>query len=339
MKDRYGREIDYFRISVTDRCNLRCRYCMPEDIERIPMSGILSYEEIVSVAEAAAGLGISRIRLTGGEPLVRKGITSLIRMLKKIPGIDSVTMTTNGVLLKDSIDELLSAGLDGISISLDTLDPEKYRIITGKDCLDKALEGLEAALLKGLPVRINAVSVDWEKYLGVDEEKRASGIPENAGALIDLAKDKPLDIRFIELMPIGYGKSFPGLSHDILIPRVKECFEGIKKDGSRHGNGPAVYYRIPGFKGSVGFISAIHGIFCSGCNRIRLTSRGYLKSCLCYDTGVDVKEILRGGSADGNMEEALLNAVRECILLKPESHSFSDEDKISEKAAMSAIGG
>ena len=205
MLDHNGRKIDYLRISVTDRCNLRCRYCMPDGICSVPMSQILTYEEIRTVAEAAAELGVRHIKLTGGEPLVRRGITHLIRELKEISAIESVTLTTNGTLLKKELPGLLEAGLDAVNISLDTMDREQYRDITGSDELENVLEAVRsAANVTGeageknacrqspFRVKINAVS------LALGEE--------NLRALISLAKDMPVDVRFIEMMPIGYGK-------------------------------------------------------------------------------------------------------------------------------------
>ena len=338
MKDGYGREIDYLRISVTDRCNLRCLYCMPEDIVTVPMKDILTFEEIVQTVRSASELGISKIKITGGEPLVRRNVCHLIGQLKEIPGIDQVTLTTNGILLQQFMDELEAAGTDVINISLDTLDRSLYQRITGYDALDSVIGGLELAVKRGIPVKINAVSADWKRVFGEPTAEEGSAVSEDMKALIGLAEENPVDVRFIELMPIGYGKRFPGISHDQLILRIRDMYGGIKKV-SRQGNGPAVYYSIPGYRGSIGFISAIHGKFCDGCNRIRLTSKGYLKSCLCYNTGVDIKEILRGEEAGSRKSEALNRALKQCILSKPASHSFNQQEKITEKMAMSAIGG
>ncbi len=323
MRDRFGREIDYLRISITDKCNLRCRYCMPGDIESLPMKEILTYEEITSIASAASELGIRSIKITGGEPLVRRGCCKLVKMLKDIQGIDEVTITTNGVLLADHLDELINAGIDGINISLDTLDRDRYRDLTGYDELDRVMTGVERVLDAGIRVKINSVSVDWPDIFD----------------LVDKTREKKIDVRFIEMMPIGAGKGFPAISHDVLIPAITDRYPGIVRDTDRHGNGPSVYYKIPGYKGSVGFISALHGPYCHSCNRIRLTSQGYLKSCLCYDTGVDLKSIVRSDLSDEEIKEALRLGIEECILCKPKKHSFIDEDRISEKHAMSAIGG
>ena len=338
MRDRYGRDIDYLRISITDKCNLRCKYCMPGDIDHLPMSELLTYEEISYITGIAVSCGIKRIKITGGEPLVRRGCCKLIKILKDIPGIEEVTITTNGVLLEERLEELRKAGIDGINISIDTLDPERYERITGADELDRVLRGMDKACDCGIRVKINAVSVDWS---GLGDDKCRTGIDtyENACELISLSRDRNIDVRFIEMMPIGSGKDFMAVSHDMLIPAVKGRYPGIVRDDRRHGNGPSVYYRIPGHKGSVGFISAIHGPFCDFCNRIRLTSQGYLKSCLCFDTGVDLKALIRSDRPDILKKEAVRKGIEEAILCKPKAHSFTKRDDITEKHAMSAIGG
>ena len=356
MLDHNGREIDYLRISVTDRCNLRCRYCMPDGIKCLPMPEILTYEEICAIAETAAELGIRHIKLTGGEPLVRRGVISLVEKLKAVPGIETVTMTTNGILLEKELPALIDAGLDAVNISLDTMDREKYREITGTDGLDTVLDAIRAAARageKGLPagpenregsiarrspegmqgsaatgslrVKINAVSLD----LGEG----------NLRALIDIAKNMPVDVRFIEMMPIGFGKSFPSISHTELVEKLKAMYPGMQRDSRQHGCGPAVYYSIPGFRGSVGLISAIHGKFCETCNRVRLTSRGYLKSCLCYNDGADLRSILRAGLPETEMHKALLETMQEAIFRKPDAHCFDKPSQITEDAGMNAIGG
>lgn len=194
MKDQYGRIIDYMRISITDRCNLRCRYCMPEGVELVPMKNILSYEEIEMVCQAAAKAGIRKFKITGGEPLVRLGCTELIGKIKKIPGVEQVTMTTNGVLLSKYLPELLENGLDAVNISLDTLDRERYQVITGQDELFRVLESVDQAVDAGIPVKINSV---LQKGMNEDEFL----------ALARLTLEKKLDVRFIEMMPIGLGKS------------------------------------------------------------------------------------------------------------------------------------
>lgn len=321
MIDAAGRTIDYMRISITDRCNLRCRYCMPDGITQVAMSEILTYEEIRKVCMLAAELGIRKIKITGGEPLVRKGCVDLIRMIKEIPGITQVTMTTNGVLLKENLEALKRAGLDGINISLDTLDYEKYYKITGTDACGTVLEAVKAAAESGMRTKVNSVLQD-------------AGDRQEWRPLIRLAEKNPVDVRFIELMPIGCGKKNTGVSNLELLEDMKKAYPDIRKDTRIHGNGPAVYYQIPGFEGSIGFISAMHGKFCSTCNRIRLTSTGDLKPCLCYGDTYPLRELLRGGADDEIREQ-----IKKAIENKPAAHCFEEPGAITEAHQMAQIGG
>ena len=252
MIDRYGRTIDYLRISVTDRCNLRCRYCMPEGIESVPMRQILTFEEIRSVVQAAAANGIRHIKLTGGEPLVRKGLPDLVRILKAVDGIEKVTLTTNGVLLGLYLPELIGAGLDAVNISLDTTDRQKYKELTGSDELNTVMSAIHIANELDIRVKVNAVSLDLGEA--------------NIRNLIEIARQDPIDVRFIEMMPIGFGKNFETVNHRDLFKKLETMYSGIMIDEREHGFGPAVYYKIPGYLGSIGLISAIHGKFCSTCN-------------------------------------------------------------------------
>lgn len=320
MIDCYGRVIDYMRVSITDRCNLRCRYCMPNGIKWIPMEEILTMEEIVTVCSQAAKLGINKIRVTGGEPLVRLGCVELIRMLKEVSGISQVAITTNGVLLAKYADELYEAGIDAINISLDTLDRAEYRKITGFDALSDVLAGIDAVNKYNIPVKINTVLQENEK--------------ETYVKLANLAKNRPLDIRFIELMPIGYGKNYKPVSNEVVLQGLREIYGELELDKAVHGNGPAVYYKIPNFKGGVGFISAIHGKFCNECNRIRLTSTGHLKPCLCYADGISVKEAVRSGQC-----EEVKNLIAKAVMEKPEGHSFEEVGLVTEHGEMAKIGG
>lgn len=320
MLDSYGREISYMRISVTDRCNLRCRYCMPEGIDLIPMENILTYEEIVLIAEAAVMLGITRFKITGGEPLIRKGVTNLIGMLKSIDGLKEVTLTTNGLLLPQYARELKDVGIDGINVSLDSLNPDTYEKITGSASLDKVLSGIDACLKYGIKTKVNSVVL--------------KDIP--IGNYIDiakLAKDKKVDVRFIEVMPIGSGAGFESLSCNEIIQELGNRYPGMTEDNSCHGNGPAKYYNLPGFKGDIGIINSVHDKFCDSCNRIRLTSTGELKPCLCYGDTVSLMPALRAG--DGN----LTDAIKKAVLGKPCGHDFAVRENISESRSMSQIGG
>ena len=333
MKDRYNRTIDYMRISITDRCNLRCTYCMPQDISLTSMENILTYEEIIRICTNAAELGITRFKVTGGEPLVRKGCVTLIREMKRIPGVEQVTMTTNGVLLGQYLEELIRAGIDGINISLDTLDVGRYEQITGKNELPDVLENIERAVGAGVRVKLNTVLQS-----GVNEDEWES--------IALLASKKPLDVRFIEMMPIGFGKNCRGISGRELLERMKTRWPALG-EAEIHGNGPAVYYHVPGWKGSIGLINAIHGKFCASCNRIRLTSRGKLKPCLCYGDTVDLMPILRSCSAtqksdsfgDIESEDMLRRAIAEAIAEKPAQHCFEQKDHITEESQMVSIGG
>ena len=320
MKDYLGREIDYMRISITDRCNLRCKYCMPVPIHKVSMEEILSFDEIVDVCKIAAELGIKYIKITGGEPLVRRRCPMLVKMIKDIPGIEKVTLTTNGVLLKEEIDGLVEAGLDAVNISLDTVKPELFHEITGFDKFEHVIEGIESALAKNLRVKINSVLME-----GMNAEEWHD--------LILLAKKYPLDVRFIEMMPIGYGKTNKGISNETLKELLAEEYTLIK-DNRKHGFGPAEYYNIEGFKGSIGFISAIHGKFCKDCNRIRLTSTGFLKPCLCYGDGAELKPVLR----NGNLRE-VKDLMKEIIQNKPREHCFENDKEITETKEMVDIGG
>lgn len=321
MIDQYGRTIDYLRVSITDRCNLRCRYCMPEGCQWLPMEEILTLEEIVELCSIAAGLGITKLKVTGGEPLVRRGCVELVSMLKRIHGIEQVTLTTNGVLLDELAQHLKDAGLDDINISLDTLQRERYLSITGRDELHSTLRGLEAALQAGLRTKVNAV---LQRGVNEDEWK----------TLACLAKDHPIDVRFIEMMPIGYGKRFLPLSNRELLERFQREYQEILPDPAVHGNGPAVYYHIPDYQGSVGFISAIHGKFCASCNRVRLTSTGFMKSCLCYEDGADLREPLRQGHRN-----IVRQRMEQVMRKKPEAHCFEEPSTITEQKEMSKIGG
>lgn len=323
MKDSFGREINYMRISVTDRCNLRCRYCMPEGICLTSMSEILTFEEIEQVCRAAVGVGITRFKITGGEPLVRIGCPQLVGMIKSIPGVEQVTLTTNGVLLEKYLDELIRNGLDAVNISLDTMNADVYRQITGFDSLTAVEKSIARSLEKGMRVKINCVpqtginDVEWNDFAR-------------------LTLKEHLDVRFIEMMPIGWGKRCAGVSGDALLERLKAEYPGMEKDKSLHGNGPAVYYRLPGALGSVGFISAIHGKFCNSCNRIRMTAEGELKPCLCYRESVDIRKVLR--APDSSMER-LESAIREAVSQKPQMHCFGIGDGGDESRQMVQIGG
>lgn len=322
MFDAYGRNIHYLRLSVTDLCNLRCRYCMPDGVPKLAHEDILTYEEFLRLAALFAQCGIDTVRITGGEPLVRRGVEQLTAGLKAIPGIRRVALTTNGVLLAQKLPALLAAGLDSVNISLDTLHPETFRRITGKDELAAVQNGIRAALASGIPVKLNCVP-----QAGVNE-----GEMETIAAL---AQEYPLQVRFIEMMPIGCGAGLPCLSGPELLARLARRWPQLRLvSGAAFGDGPAVYYTAPGWQGSVGFIAAVHGKFCGSCNRVRLTSQGFLRPCLASETGTDLRALLRGGASD----EQLLQAIREAVFEKPREHHFEDRSMPATRG-MYQIGG
>ena len=321
MRDLQGRVIDYMRVSITDRCNLRCKYCMPERIPSLPKEEILTFSEILAVCRQAADLGIRKIKITGGEPLVRKGCTELIGELKQLPGIAQVTMTTNGLLLSENLEGLVKAGLDGVNISLDTLDGDKFEQITGFQRLDAVLASIDWALDTELKVKVNTVLQP-----GVNEDEWES--------LLLLTKERKLDVRFIEMMPVGRGRGCSGVSNQELFQRIKARYPGVKQDGRIHGNGPAAYVQIPGFAGSVGFISAIHGRFCNSCNRIRMTAAGDIKPCLCYQESLSVRKAVRAGRDDEARD-----ILKRAILMKPAGHCFEQPGDVTELRKMVQIRG
>ena len=298
---------------------------MPEGIHLTSMSELLTFEEIVQVVGAGAELGIRHVKLTGGEPLLRRSLPTLVQLLKNIEGIEQVAMTTNGILLKEHLPALLKAGLDAVNISLDSTDRDTFRKITGFDQLDMVLAAIDAACASGIRTKINAVSLNLGE--------------EAIWNLIDLAKDRPLDVRFIEMMPIGHGKDFPVYSHTKMLEQFRERYPDLTADKAMHGFGPAVYYHIPGYQGSIGLISAIHGKFCDKCNRIRLTSTGFLKGCLCYNTGADLREILRANEAEDEKRRHLTETMEAAIYAKPRAHCFESVGDVTERATMNEIGG
>jgi cyclic pyranopterin phosphate synthase len=318
MKDSFGREINYLRISLTDRCNLRCRYCMPEKgISKFSHEEMLTLEEIYEMTKAFVDLGINKIRFTGGEPLTRKGIVDLISKVSKLEGVKDLAMTTNGILLKEYAKGLKKAGLNRVNISLDTLDEDKYNLITRGGKLKCVLEGIEEARSVGLtPIKINTVLIG-----GFNDDEIES--------LVKLTEKDEIDLRFIELMPIGEAASWAKekfISNDIILEKVKELTPIPREDISS----PAVYYRLPNGKGKVGIINPISCKFCANCNRVRLTSRGQLKLCLHSNNEIDIKEALRSGQ---DIKKLILNS----IYKKEESHHLEDGEYI--KRNMNQIGG
>ncbi len=322
MKDKFGREINYLRISVTDRCNLRCKYCMPEEgfANLIPRQDILSFEEIIRLAKAAASIGIHKIRLTGGEPLVRHSIVDLIRELHAIDGIREIAITTNAILLEDMAEDLKAAGLARVNISLDTFKEDKFREITRGGQLEKVMRGIEAAEKAGLtPIKINCVALK-----GFNDDEFAD--------FVNLTKDRDIQVRFIEYMPIGTAD--PGASYGYISDQeILAMFPELKPVEHDEKYSVAVNYQLPGAKGKVGFISAISNHFCATCNKIRLTSDGKIKPCLHSNEELDMKAVLRSGT-DEEVRAALIETLGHKV-----EHHLLNEGAAPITREMNKIGG
>ena len=308
MKDQYGRKINYMRLSITDLCNLRCEYCMPEEgIEKRPHKKNLSFEEMVDLVKAGVAMGIDKIRLTGGEPLVRHGIVELVKEIGQIPGIKDLTMTTNGILLPKYAKELKAAGLTRVNISLDTFDAEKFHKITRLGHVEDVFAGIKAAKEVGLsPIKINVVLIN-----GFNDDEIET--------FVNYTMDNEVDVRFIELMPLGQSSDFAEhkyLSNDEVLKRVPELQPFVEKEKS----GPAEYYQLPGAKGRVGLINPISKHFCKECNRIRVTTDGKIKPCLHSDHEIDILALRKEGKT---YEEILLKAIED----KPEKHHINEHEK------------
>lgn len=321
MKDRLERNIDYMRVSITDRCDLRCKYCMPSSLPDVSHSDILRYEEILLICRAAVSVGVNRFKITGGEPFVRKGAADFIAQLKSEPAVKCVTVTTNGILLSDALPKLKKAGIDGINISLDSIDASKYQAITGSDNVGKVISAIEQSVEFGIKTKVNCVLLS---------ENKDQIVP-----LSQLASVLPIDIRFIELMPIGYGNNFSGPSCDKALELLQKTYPDLSYSNEKRGNGPAVYYKSSFLRGRIGFIGANSHKFCSSCNRVRLTSTGMLKPCLCYDTSTDLLSLVRNGVT----KEQLAKTIAGVIYEKPSAHCFFEESEMTEHRTMNEIGG
>jgi len=334
--DSFGRTINYLRVSITDRCNLRCLYCMPpEGVEWKHHNSILTFEEIIRIVKIITDLGIRNVKVTGGEPFLRRGISSLLKRLKIINGIEKITLTTNGILLGEYLNETETeespALPDGVNISLDALEGECYGFITGSDNkknlntdIKIILRNIDRLLEKKVKVKINCVPVR-----NVNEKEI---IPIAA-----LAKDKNITVRFIELMPIGCAANYQYVKGDEAAEKIEKAFGMLSPGAEAAGNGPAVYYSLAGFKGKIGFINAVTSGFCDSCNRLRLTSEGFLKLCLSNNAGLDLRQMLRSGVKDNDISQAIINIVKQ----KPKNHTLSDiySSQEENKESMSKIGG
>ncbi|MCI5773595.1 MAG: GTP 3',8-cyclase MoaA [Erysipelotrichaceae bacterium] len=322
MLDSIGRNIDYLRISITDRCNLRCVYCMPEKgVQMLPHEEILTYAEITRLAKIFGELGINKIKITGGEPLVRKDVEQLINDLYADDNIHDVTITTNGIALPEKLAALYAAGVRSYNISLDTLDDKKYHCITRFDQGKKVKQAIDMLLTyPDVNIKINAVMT--------------KGMEEDCVALARYAKDHDIKVRFIELMPIGEGLHLQPLYEDDLKQLLTAAYGPLEVVKGIKGNGPCHYVKAAGFKGAIGFISSMSHKFCSSCNRLRLTCDGYLKPCLQYESKVDLKCLLRNGASDDKIKEEIIM----CIKNKPKCHEF-ENIKETDIRGMSKIGG
>ena len=326
MQDQFGRKIEYLRLSVTDRCNLRCRYCMPESgVADLTHGDVLRYEEMLRVTAAACRLGIRKIRVTGGEPLVRRGIVDFIGRLARLPEKPEITLTTNGLLLAELAEELKAAGLARVNISLDTLRPERFEELTRRSGLEKVLAGIEAAERVGmLPIKLNVIPLaDF-----------------NADEIVDFARltlEHPWDIRFIEFMPISADLDYAskdGMSIIEVESRLRTLGE-LEALPHQASSGPAQMYRLPGAKGRVGLIPSVSGHFCGDCNRLRVMADGRVRGCLFDNEETDLKTVLRDGSDDQALEELLVAAA--CA--KPEKHKINGKDFMAPSRRMHGIGG
>lgn len=323
MKDKFGREIDYLRVSVTDNCNLRCIYCMDEKGNKfLNKDEKLTDDEIYKVVKESAKLGIKKVRITGGEPLVRPGVVSLISKINNIEGIEEIYLTTNGILLADMIDELSKNGLKGVNISLDSLKEDRFNKLTRVGNLHKVLEAIDKAIALGIKVKLNTVIVnDINKDEIID--------------FVNLTKEKPIDVRFIELMPIGIAVNYKGATNEEVLKFITKRYPNYEEVVRSKSGGPASYIKVNGAKGKIGFISAMSNCFCEECNRIRLTPEGFLKQCLHFDYGVDLKSMLRSGIKDDDLKKVIY----ENIYDKPEKHLFLEKSEHKELKFMNQIGG
>ncbi|MCW5214586.1 GTP 3',8-cyclase MoaA, partial [Desulfobulbus sp. US5] len=319
LKDLFSRTVSYLRLSLTDRCNLKCLYCVPEKdrsecSSRLDHNELLSYEELLRVVRVAVSLGISKLRLTGGEPLVRRDIMHFIDQLAGIDNLNDIRITTNGVLLEKFAEPLAAAGIRKINISLDTLKPERFERITGVDCFAQVWKGIERALAAGFsPIKLNTVVMR-----GINDDE--------LGDFVRMSQETSMQIRFIEFMPIGSSSSWDKkayMSSDQIMDRISELGELIPMSKGR-ADGPASMFKIgQGAKGRIGFISPISHRFCEHCNRLRLTSEGMLRSCLLDDRETDLRSVLRRGGSEQDIQQALVDAVRN----KPKGHQMEERLK------------
>lgn len=326
LTDSFNRQINYIRISVTDRCNLRCLYCMPpEGLPWIPKAEILTYEEIAKVVRSVAPLGVERLRITGGEPLIRRDLPSLISMLASVPGIKDIALSTNGIHLAEMGPALKAAGLKRVNVSLDTLRPDRFRAIARRPGLEKVLEGLQAAEELGLhPIKINTVVMR-----GINDDELAD--------FAALTLDHPWHVRLIEVMPLEANLELQAnayISWEEMQQRLVTLGSLEPAEGPA-GNGPARYFRLPGGKGTIGVITPLSHNYCDRCNRVRITADGRLRLCLFGDQEIDLRSPIRQGAGEDQIREIFLRAMR----IKPERHHLSIGTPSSALHALSQVGG
>ena len=325
LYDNHNRPIQYVRLAVTDRCNLRCFYCMPEEgIKYLPKHQLLTYEEMERTCRILADLGVSKVRITGGEPFVRNGLMDFMRNLSRIPGITELAMTTNGVLTAPHVDELVQLGLRSVNLSIDTLDRQRFHQITRRDELPAVLNTLDKLLQANIAVKINAVVMDGQNT-------------EDIGPLAELSRQAGVSVRFIEEMPFnGEGTHYPVLhwTHKRILNELQSLYPGLRK--IQDGPFSTSYdYQIPGYPGNIGIIAAFSRTFCGTCNRIRMTAQGTLKTCL-YDNGVlDVRALLRSGASDSEVIAAFLKAFAH----RPANGFEAERERGPVTESMSTIGG
>ena len=327
LQDLLNRTIDYLRISVTDRCNLSCFYCKPRKLVRVlPHSGILQYEEMLRLVKVAAPLGITHLRITGGEPLVRRGLLDFITTLKTVEGIEDISLTTNGVLLPEMAEGLRAAGISRLNISLDSLDPQRFRKITGSDDWERVWQGIAMAEDAGFsPVKINMVPVK-----GVNDDEIA--------AFARLTMERRIHVRFIEFMPIGANDRWHTdacVTADHVRDIVEREVGPLTPFSAKRSAGPSDNFQINGALGVIGFISPISKHFCASCRRLRLTADGKIRPCLLSDTEIDVKSPMRGGCDDQELERLL----RFALAIKPARHTLHEDPSACSQRIMSRIGG
>lgn len=351
MKDQFGREVSYLRLSITDSCNLRCIYCMPESLKNKKEDNNLTIDEYFETVRIFSRLGIRKVRITGGEPLIRKGIDDLIKKIRSIPEIEEIAVTTNGLLLEKYLDGFIENGVTSMNVSIDSTDKKKFKDITRGGNLEKVVKSIRKAVENGIEVKLNTVIIK-----GVNDDEVSS--------LVKFAVKNKVDIRFIELMPIGCARHLKGMKSGEILKIIEnsgleiaerknenESGKEIWNDGLQNGNsdpnrktakeraGPARYVHLRNYNTRVGFISPMSSCFCEDCNRIRVTSDGKIKQCLYYHANVDLKELFRNG---GKREEEILKIVENEIFTKNRKHAFNDYEKAVEKREeriMSSIGG